>query len=112
MTDAAKGALLVAGIVLLATALGIHAALSHDGENDAWYEGLRNPTTGELCCNRRDCRPVKWQMRDGDHWVNDTGTWEKVPPEAVLRTTNPTGHPIMCFRPSGTIRCFIPGPQT
>lgn len=88
-----------------------------------WYKSLHVPQTDALCCSISDCRPVLARQRDG-HWevyLRPTyldlsnplkPQWVEVPEEVILKRDNLDGRPIVCRTSYGTIRCFVPPPET
>jgi hypothetical protein len=79
-----------------------------------WFESLKQPGTGVSCCSISDCRPVQYRLaNDGYEALIDSG-WIHVPEDRVLRhQPNPLGRAVLCRSPaSGTIFCFVPGPET
>ena len=80
-----------------------------------WFEGLRQPSTGESCCSISDCqilRDGQWRQRGEGYEVSISGAWFKVPPKKVLyRHDNPTGGAVLCHR-GGVIFCFVGATQT
>ena len=110
-------------------------ALAHDGHpsHDAWYESLREPQTGQSCCNLRDCKPAEYRIdKEGRYevllsreqladWHLDMSipmfslykNWVVVPDKAIIRdpkvlASNPTGQAVVCWTPYAGILCFIP----
>lgn len=82
----------------------------------AWFEDLRAPDTGILCCSEADCRPVQYRIT-GDHYEvfidrksfgeSAPDRWLPAPDKVVLhRHDNPTGEAIACYY-AGEIHCFI-----
>jgi hypothetical protein len=56
-------------------------------------------------------------MRQGQYWVPIEGEWYPVPPEAVVKTTNPVGEAILWYvstyaevrtDPKYRVLCFVP----
>ena len=84
-----------------------------------WFRSLRQPNTDQSCCDRADCRTVRYRVVDGhfqafigsefSRWQNPPYAWVDVPESSVLhRHDNPTGEGVACW--SGrTIICFIEG---
>jgi hypothetical protein len=80
-----------------------------------WYEQLRQPGSGMLCCSISDCRTRNYRQQDDRYEVEIDGGWFGVPANTVLRdTANPTQKAVVCYtrKPdrAGTpeILCFIP----
>jgi hypothetical protein len=87
-----------------------------------WFHSLREPGTGNLCCDISDCRhyPVR---ADGTHYqVLFDNRWVVVPTEAVSdRDDNPTGDYVSCVQrdhwtdgiPDGPrVLCLFKAPRT
>lgn len=84
-----------------------------------WFQSLRQPQTNLSCCDRSDCRVVRYRIVDGHfqafiggefaRWQNPPYAWVDVPEESVLhRHDNPTGEGVACW--AGTrIICFVEG---
>jgi hypothetical protein len=100
----------------------LDAAPPPDGGDPAlapWFRGLRQPKTELSCCDRSDCRMVKYRVIDGhfqafiggefSRWQNPPYAWVDVPEDSVLhKHDNPTGEGVACW--SGrTIICFVEG---
>jgi hypothetical protein len=87
-----------------------------------WYRSLHVPHTDRLCCSISDCRPVLAREKDGQWEVYlersseilelGNGSWVTVPEDVILKRDNLDGRPIACRTSYGTIRCFVPPPQT
>jgi hypothetical protein len=72
------------------------------------------------CCNARietdgretgDCEPTQARVRNGhwEAWVRQTGRWEQIPDEKILKQPNPNifdAH--LCWTPSRGTICFVP----
>ncbi len=93
------------------------SAYAHDStESDAaWYNSLKVPGTSYTCCGlHHDCEPTQAHLtNDGWEavWHNKTterDQWVKVPADHVNHQANPTGYPILCINPWGTVLCFVP----
>lgn len=90
-----------------------------DGSLAPWFRSLRQPRTELSCCDRSDCRIVKYRIVDGhfqafigsefSRWQNPPNAWVDVPEDNVLhKHDNPTGEGVACW--SGrTIICFVEG---
>ena len=84
-----------------------------------WFRSLRQPNTDQSCCDRSDCRTVRYRVVDGHFqafignefalWQNPPFTWVDVPEGSVLhRHDNPTGEGVACWSGRAII-CFIEG---
>ena len=86
-----------------------HDALHH------WYETLRD-RNGRSCCNRRDCRPTRSRVRNGNVEVMVDGIWAVVPPEKILPVPSPDSGSHVCAMPRpnayplGHVFCVVLGP--
>ena len=100
-------------MIRLVLLLLIAAPTGADPNLAPWFQSLRNPVTGNVCCGTYDGH----QLRDDAVRVTDLGyeirigdAWIAVPPETVLeRIPNPTGR-YVAFYNSATppkIYCFI-----
>jgi hypothetical protein len=108
----------------IATMLSIGAALARPPQHvdpalAPWFQGLRQPGTGEGCCALADCRNVDARSTRQGFQALIAGAWINVPPEAVLDIANPTGRPVACWIMAPTaqaivisILCFVPGAMT
>ena len=78
-----------------------------------WFQSLRQPGTGILCCSLSDCRATAYRTtRDGYEALIDN-KWLAVPPGRVLEhTANPTGRAIVCYLPGQGILCFVRPAET
>jgi hypothetical protein len=86
-----------------------------------WFEHLQSPA-GVSCCSYADGHRTGYDMRQDQYWVPIEGEWYPVPPEAVIKTTNPVGEAIVWYRsnnnseyvavnstdPKYRILCFVP----
>ena len=80
-----------------------------------WFQGLRQPGTGMMCCSIADCRTVDFrQDRDGyevlidSRWKLSNPFWLRVPPNRIIdRIDNPTNRGGACFTPEAGILCFV-----
>jgi len=79
-----------------------------------WFESLKQPGTGVSCCSISDCRPVQYRLAPDGYEALVGSMWVHVPDDRVLRRQqNPLGRAVLCRSPaSGTIFCFVPGPET
>jgi hypothetical protein len=78
-----------------------------DGPLARWFESLRNPTSGMMCCSLADCRPVDYRIGAGHYEVrlrrsielpDPPARWFTVPDDRVIRHhDNPTGEAIACY---------------
>ena len=84
-----------------------------------WFKSLRQPQTNLSCCDRSDCRTVRYRIVNGHfqafigeefaRWQNPPHAWVDVPENSVLhREDNPTGEGVACWAGSRII-CFIEG---
>ncbi len=90
------------------------------------------------CCSKRDCHETEADIRNGRWWARvgkphieyggpkssgdsehpldlayydvtwELTEWKEVPDEAILKTSNPTGRPVICHSTKYEIWCFIP----
>ncbi len=90
-----------------------------DPELAPWFRSLRQPQTNLSCCDRSDCRTVRYRIVDGRfqafigsefaRWQNPPHTWVDVPENSVLhRHDNPTGEGVACWA-GAQIICFVEG---
>ena len=84
-----------------------------------WFKSLRQPQTNLSCCDRSDCRTVRYRIVDGHfqafigsefaRWQNPPYDWVDVPENAILHhLDNPTGEGVACWA-GAKIICFIEG---
>jgi len=84
-----------------------------------WFRSLRQPKTELSCCDRSDCRMVRYRIIDGHfqafigsefaRWQNPPFAWVDVPEGSVLhRHDNPTGEGVACWSGKAII-CFVEG---
>ncbi|MEA2775714.1 MAG: hypothetical protein QOF90_1120 [Acetobacteraceae bacterium] len=84
-----------------------------------WFRSLRQPQTNLSCCDRSDCRTVRYRIVDGhfqafiggefSRWQNPPYAWVDVPDNNVLhRHDNPTGEGVACWAGAQVI-CFVEG---
>lgn len=73
--------------VLVACAIAAVAAPASASERSDWFKSLRQPGTGEPCCDAADCIRTDADWRDDGWWVEMKGHWVPVPPEVVVRDT-------------------------
>lgn len=90
-----------------------------DAELAPWFRSLRQPTTDRSCCDRADCRTVRYRIAEGHfqayigeefaRWQNPPYAWVDVPETSVLyRHDNPTGEGVACWSGRAII-CFVEG---
>jgi len=79
-----------------------------------WFESLKQPGTGVSCCSISDCRPVQYRLATDGYEALVDSVWVRVPQDKILQhQPNPLGRAVLCRSPaSGTIYCFVPGPET
>ena len=84
-----------------------------------WFKSLRQPQTNLSCCDRSDCRIVRYRIVDGHfqafmggefaRWQNPPHARVDVPDSSVLhRHDNPTGEGV-AWRAQRQIICFVAG---
>ena len=84
-----------------------------------WFKSLRQPQTNLSCCDRSDCRMVRYRIMNGHfqafigqefaRWQNPPNDWVDVPEASVLhRHDNPTGEGVACWA-GAKIICFVEG---
>ena len=77
-----------------------------------WYNSLRQPGTGALCCSIADCRPTEYRITSGRYEALVEGIWREVPPDRIVRREdNPTGRAVVCWTPTAGVLCFVKGPE-
>lgn len=78
-----------------------------------WFQSLRQPGTGILCCSLSDCRATSSRTTPGGYEALIDNRWLPVPPNRVLEhTPNPTGRAIVCYLPGQGILCFVRPAET
>lgn len=78
-----------------------------------WFQSLRQPGTGILCCSLADCRATSYRTTQGGYEALIDNKWLPVPPDRVLEhTSNPTGRAIVCYLPGQGILCFVRPAET
>jgi hypothetical protein len=108
--------------LLIPAAGGLFVALAHaeppPGADPAlapWFQSLKQPGTGALCCSMADCRTVRTRSVAGhlEAWIgapdfrNAPEAWVAVPEAVMIRgVDNPNGEPVACWY-GGQIRCFV-----
>jgi hypothetical protein len=99
----------------------LHAAPPPGADPDLapWFKSLHQPQTNLSCCDRSDCRVVRYRVANGHfqafiggefaRWQDPPYAWVDVPDDSVLhRHDNPTGEGVACW--GGTkIICFVEG---
>jgi len=71
---------------------------SPDPELQKWFEALRQPKTGHLCCSVSDCRFVVYAIRDGHYEVEINGRRYVVPNGVIIQgIANPTDKAVACY---------------
>ena len=92
-----------------------------DPQTRQWFKSVRNPH-GIPCCDIADGHPTEWRPNEtGGYDAMIEGEWVPVPPQTMIRTTNPTGKAIVWYvpmlrgalyaGPTYVIRCFVPEAQ-
>ena len=96
------------------------------------------PGVIQNCCSEKDCHETEADLRNGQWWARvgkshfaygelksssdsqhrldlvyydvtwELTEWKEVPAEAILKTPNPTGSPVICHSTWDEIWCFIP----
>ena len=115
---AGKQISIVVGLVLGAAASAAPPE-NFDPALAPWFESLKQPGTGALCCSIADCRTVEFrQDRDGyevlidGRWKMSAPFWLRVPFNKIIeRIDNPTGRGVVCFTPEAGILCFVRPPE-
>ena len=90
-----------------------------DPELAPWFRSLRQPETNMSCCDRSDCRMVRYRIMHGRiqafigqefaRWQNPPNDWVDVPESSVLHNhDNPTGEGVACWA-GARIICFVEG---
>lgn len=107
MKIAAMAGFLAAGALWAAPPPGANPAW---GE---WFRSLKSPITGMSCCDLSDGRTTSARPT-ADGWEAQTplGEWVKVPNAVILRVFNPTGQPVLFWRPATGVICFVEPPLT
>jgi len=78
-----------------------------------WFQSLRQPGTGILCCSMADCRITDYRTTESGYEALIDDKWLAVPPGRVLQhTVNPTGRAIVCYLPGPGILCFVRPAET
>ena len=101
------------------TPLGAAPPAGADPELGPWFRSLHLPNSDQSCCDRSDCRMVKYRIVDGhfqafigsefSRWQNPPYDWVDVPEDSILhRHDNPTGEGVACWAGMRII-CFVEG---
>ncbi|HLZ68107.1 MAG TPA: hypothetical protein VKQ29_17925 [Aliidongia sp.] len=103
--------------IVTALLLAAHAYAAPPPDADPtlapWFQSLRQPSTGLLCCSVADCRAVDSRETSGGYEVFIDNKWLPVPPEKVLqRADNPVGRAVVCWTKLAGIMCFVRAPDT
>ena len=96
---------LLAGFVSLVSVTVAASAGAED--RGAWFKSLRQPITGNSCCDISDCRRAEADWRDGQWWVVVDGAWTPIPPEKELNKRSIDGDAYVCASPTRRIYCFV-----
>ena len=96
--------LLALVVALLASMADAYALDRRD-----WIKGLKQPGTGNSCCDISDCmRTVAEWRRDG-WWAQVWGRWTPVPGDKLLtHERSYDGSAYVCASWSSGILCFVP----
>ena len=69
-----------------------------DPELQAWFQSLRQPGPGYLCCSISDCHFVEFWVVGEHYEVEIDGGRYVVPSETVIQgIANPTGRAVACY---------------
>jgi hypothetical protein len=112
---------LAAAILLFNCPTTLRAAPPPGADPDLapWFKSLRQPQTNLSCCDRSDCRTVRYRIMGGHfqafigdefaRWQNPPHAWVDVPETSVLhQDNNPTGEGVACWA-GAKIICFVEG---
>ena len=102
-------------VVLILGAISARAAPPDnvDPSLAPWFQSLRQPGTGILCCSLADCRATSYRTTHDGYEALIDNKWLTVPPGRVLEhTANPTGRAIVCYLPGQGILCFVRPAET
>lgn len=78
-------------------------------DRGAWFESLKQPTTGMSCCSIADCRATQAEWRGNRWYAIVMGDWVPIPDDRVLHDKpSIDGDAYVCHGPGGTIYCFVP----
>ena len=108
-------ALASAGVALVLGSIPARAAPPEnvDPSLAPWFQSLRQPGTGILCCSLADCRVTSYRTTPSGYEALVDNRWLAVPPGRVLEhTANPTGRAIVCYLPGQGILCFVRPAET
>ena len=114
-------AMFAAACLFFSAPVPLHAAPPPDADPNLapWFRSLHQPQTNLSCCDRSDCRTVRYRIVNGHfqayiggefaRWQDPPYAWVDVPDDNVLhRHDNPTGEGVACW--AGTkIICFVEG---
>jgi len=116
---------LAAALLCRVAAAAPPAGPAPDEAAAAWFRSLTIPRSGESCCNLSDCRRVEYRIGpgiyqvfirrlapDGSGFRGGNDDWWNVPPDRVLRRSNPTGEAVACWSSGQGVLCFVPAPGT
>jgi hypothetical protein len=93
----------------IAAALMTCALPAMADERRDWIEGLKQPGTGNSCCDIADCRRTEAYWSDGQWWARVWGRWSPIPPETLLRNQpSIDGEAYVCASWSSGVLCFVP----
>ena len=99
---------IIASILLAVLASSASSAATGDGRRD-WIEGLKQPRTGNSCCDISDCRKTLAEWRRDGWWAMVYGRWTPVPPETLLNgECSYDGDAYVCASWSAGVLCFVP----
>jgi hypothetical protein len=112
---------IAASCLFFAGPVPLHAAPPPDADPGLapWFRSLHQPQTNMSCCDRSDCRTVRYRIVNGHfqafiggefaRWQNPPYAWVDVPDNSVLhRHDNPTGEGVACWAGMRII-CFVEG---
>ena len=107
--------LCLAGALLTPVHAAPPAGADPNSEIGQWFHGLRQPGTAAPCCSLADCHMTDYRIGKDGYEALVAGRWVPIPPETILRTSNPTGRAVVCaavapvlqHRVSITILCFV-----
>jgi hypothetical protein len=104
---------LAVALVLGAIPAGAAPPPDADPSLAPWFQSLRQPGTGILCCSLSDCRATSSRMTASGYEALIDNRWLPVPSNRVLEhTPNPTGRAIVCYLPGQGILCFVRPSET
>lgn len=112
---------LIGIICFAAIMIMLGCAQAHDPQRidlNEWFESLKSED-GTLCCSSKEPIVIdNWETRDGHYRVFLKEEWRDVPDQAVVKTPNRAGKPMLWLgypkkiNEPPVIRCFIPGTMT